>query len=228
MDEVFSSNPQTQEIQQVRAVLLLPACGASREKKQTFWHATRRPSGRIGRRGDGDLHLAGGSFRQAGAARRGRAHGPLHLHQPRPARRCRSAASGATSNWRAPPRSSASWRCASRRRRCVRPGRQGAAVAADFAAVAQLPVAGGGGQGGLAGDSAAVQFHRFHVSGEADRRHPAGWPAASISRAWFRRTASASCAAPGWRWSSTRSSSSAAACTCSRACWSIFWACTRR
>ena len=55
-----------------------------------------------------------------------------------------------------------------------------------------------------------------------------GRAAGGILRAWFPKTASRSRAARRWRWSSTRSSSWAAASTCSPPCWSSSWDCTFR
>ena len=46
---------------------------------------------------------------------------------------------------------------------------QGLPVAPDFAAFAELSVAGGGRPGSAAGDSAALQLHRLHVFGKANR-----------------------------------------------------------
>ena len=56
-------------------------------------------------------------------------------------------------------------------------------VAAGLAAFAELSVAGGGRQGSVAGDSAALQLHRLHLFRQADRRADCGSTAGGILRA---------------------------------------------
>ncbi len=85
VDQVLSSNPQTQEVRNYEPFFSYRH-SALQEKKQMFWNATRRPSGRAERRGNGDLALAGGSLRQTGAPGRGHPHRALHVHQSRSAR----------------------------------------------------------------------------------------------------------------------------------------------
>jgi type VI secretion system protein ImpG len=50
VDEVFSSNPQTAEVQEYLPFYSYRH-GVLRDKNQTFWHSTRRPSGRRGDEG---------------------------------------------------------------------------------------------------------------------------------------------------------------------------------
>ena len=173
---MVSANPQTRRgaCSSSRSIRSATASARSRRCRRSGARS-RRPSGY--RDDDGtevflslvDLSVA------AGPAGCGRAHGAHHLHQPRPARRaCRSATKPAISSWKAPCRSKRIVALIKPTDTLRPPVGEGLAVAADLAALAQLPVAGGRGARGACRRSCACTIS------------PAPRIRRSRSRAWWR------------------------------------------
>ena len=171
VDEVVSVNPQSSEVVHYEPFYSYRH-GASRDKKQTFWHATRRASGRRDDEGT-DVYSRWWTFPG------GRCSPNVDALTVRTTctnrdlpSGCPSATRPATSSWKARRPSSGSWRCSKPTDTLRPPVGKDAAVAADLAAVAQLSFAGGEGREALQEILRLYNFTELHLLGEADRRHP--------------------------------------------------------